>query len=259
MGINALNTAQVDSLPVTTSSVQQETRRDPVISPVVQYTNYGWPTAKCNQELNVFYTRIHEITVHQECLMWALREVIPAKLRHVIVVVKMKMLARSYIWWPGIDGDIETLAKQCTGCQQSQHMPKSAPIHPASNGLVERIVQSFKQAMYSSRPEKGTIQKKLPKSAPIHPYHPASNGLADVLFNHSSKPCILVYQKKELFRKSYPSFYWLCTTNTSPAKLFMRRELRTKLQLIKSMSILNKKIYVDIAKIHIVVLKTVNM
>ncbi|KAK6171969.1 hypothetical protein SNE40_018385 [Patella caerulea] len=139
MGINALNTAQVDSLPVTTSSVQQETRRDPVISTVVQYTNYGWPTEKFNQELNAFYTRRHELTVHQECLMWGLRVVIPAKLRQDVLdqvheghvgVVKMKMLARSYIWWPGIDGDIETLAKQCTGCQQSQHMPKSAPIHP---------------------------------------------------------------------------------------------------------------------------------
>ena len=39
-------------------------------------------------------------------------------------------LARSYIWWPGIDNDIEQLAKHCKGCEQCQNMPKQAPLHP---------------------------------------------------------------------------------------------------------------------------------
>ena len=31
-------------------------------------------------------------------------------------VVKMKSMAKSYVWWPSIDHDIENLAKSCSGC-----------------------------------------------------------------------------------------------------------------------------------------------
>jgi hypothetical protein len=42
----------------------------------------------------------------------------------------MKALARSYVWWPGIDSEIEGLAKGCSGCQRVQHAPKCSPLHP---------------------------------------------------------------------------------------------------------------------------------
>jgi hypothetical protein len=42
----------------------------------------------------------------------------------------MKALARSYVWWPGIDSDIEKLVKQCFGCQKTQNVPAIAPLHP---------------------------------------------------------------------------------------------------------------------------------
>ena len=45
-------------------------------------------------------------------------------------VVKMKAIARSYIWWPDIDKDIELTAKSCPGCQLSQIEPSTVPVHP---------------------------------------------------------------------------------------------------------------------------------
>ena len=42
----------------------------------------------------------------------------------------MKALARSYIWWPNIDNDIEMTVKSCNSCQMNQTMPSKAPIHP---------------------------------------------------------------------------------------------------------------------------------
>ena len=83
-----------------------------------------------------FYSRKDELTVHQGCIMWGSRVVVPTKLRRQVLevlheshigVVKMKALARSYIWWPGIDREIEELAR---GCQRVQHAPKSSPLHP---------------------------------------------------------------------------------------------------------------------------------
>ena len=45
-------------------------------------------------------------------------------------IVKMKALTRQYVWWPGIDGDLEEKVKRCTPCQESQKSLPAAPLHP---------------------------------------------------------------------------------------------------------------------------------
>ncbi len=30
---------------------------------------------------------------------------------------RMKALARSFVWWPGVDGDLENTVKECDQCQ----------------------------------------------------------------------------------------------------------------------------------------------
>jgi hypothetical protein len=42
----------------------------------------------------------------------------------------MKAVARSYVWWPEIDSQIEQTVKCCDGCQLTQKMPQVAPLHP---------------------------------------------------------------------------------------------------------------------------------
>ena len=42
----------------------------------------------------------------------------------------MKALARSFVWWPGIDKDIELTVKSCIQCCTNQSNPNSAPAHP---------------------------------------------------------------------------------------------------------------------------------
>ena len=64
--------------------------------------------------------------------------VVPPKLRKRVLetlheghtgIVKMKGIARSYIWLPQIDNDIERIAKQCQGCQELAHNPAKVPLH----------------------------------------------------------------------------------------------------------------------------------
>ena len=42
----------------------------------------------------------------------------------------MKALARSYMWWPGLDLDLESCAKSCLPCQVVGNDPLKAPLHP---------------------------------------------------------------------------------------------------------------------------------
>ena len=42
----------------------------------------------------------------------------------------MKALARSYVWWPNIDSEIEMAVKFCKSSQMNQTMQAKAPMHP---------------------------------------------------------------------------------------------------------------------------------
>lgn len=42
----------------------------------------------------------------------------------------MKTLARSYVWWPNLDKEVEAIAKNCHACQSVKSAPSKAPLHP---------------------------------------------------------------------------------------------------------------------------------
>ncbi|XP_032068551.1 uncharacterized protein K02A2.6-like, partial [Thamnophis elegans] len=69
-------------------------------------------------------------------LLWGDRVVIPTVLQQQILqrlheshpgVSRMKALARSFVWWPGLDADIEDWVAKCETCQQSRPSPPSSP------------------------------------------------------------------------------------------------------------------------------------
>ena len=97
----------------------------------------GWSTRVGGDK--PYYERRNELTVHQGCILWGMRVVIPNKLQDRVLeelhdghlgVLKMKPLATSYVWWPNISGQLEELAKACSGCQHNHKMPTKAPLHP---------------------------------------------------------------------------------------------------------------------------------
>ena len=82
--------------------------------------------------------RSSELTTEGGCIMWGGRVVIPTVLRKRVMselhevhpgMSRMKSLARSYFWWPGLDKDIEEMVRKCPVCLSNQRSPVSAPIH----------------------------------------------------------------------------------------------------------------------------------
>ena len=45
-------------------------------------------------------------------------------------IVKMKSLARSYVWWPKMNTNLEEKVKSCATCQSHQKTPPCLPLHP---------------------------------------------------------------------------------------------------------------------------------
>ena len=45
-------------------------------------------------------------------------------------IVIMKNLVRSYLWWPGLDTDIEDKVKSCKVCPLHRAAPAAVPLRP---------------------------------------------------------------------------------------------------------------------------------
>ena len=88
-----------------------------------------------NEEMNLSKTKEAELTIKKECILWGMRVVIPKSLQEKIHsghqgIVRMKQVARSYVWWKNIDKDIDHNTKQCDGCTEKRSEPSKSKLHP---------------------------------------------------------------------------------------------------------------------------------
>jgi len=86
--------------------------------------------------------------------MWGHRLIISTKFRKELLqelhsthleIVKMKYLARSYVWWPKIDNDIEKITKECEKCLAYSDSPSRSVLHswPWPEGPAQRVHLDF--------------------------------------------------------------------------------------------------------------------
>uniref|UniRef100_A0A2H6N0S2 Gypsy retrotransposon integrase-like protein 1 n=1 Tax=Micrurus carvalhoi TaxID=3147026 RepID=A0A2H6N0S2_9SAUR len=95
--------------------------------------------SKCPQLLGMFVLGLGPRSqygfgpmVLKGCLLWGDRVIIPPTLQDKILevlheghpgIVRMKALARSYVWWPGLDSTIESWVATCKPCQETRLAP----------------------------------------------------------------------------------------------------------------------------------------
>ena len=129
---------RVNSLPVTADEVANATRRDKQLSKVLYHTRHGWPDS-VGSEMRPFFLKRYSLSIEQDVLLLGIRVVVPESLRDRVLqqlhdthpgVARMKGIARSHVWWPELDHDIEYLVKGCQNCQLQQSAPTEATVHP---------------------------------------------------------------------------------------------------------------------------------
>ena len=133
-----LLTEHLADSPVTASDIRRWINIDKKLSRVLQYVLQGWPT-EGEEELEPYSSRRLELSAFEGCILWGSRIVIPAPGREAVLrelheghpgMTRMKGLSRMYVWWPGINADIEKSVRLCGQCQEVQSTPPVAPLNP---------------------------------------------------------------------------------------------------------------------------------
>ena len=131
----------LDYSPLKANTIKEHTRYDPILSKVLKYCEVGWPNALSPNENSLlpYFRKKDELSTEAGCILWGSRVVIPIKDRSSLLnelhgghvgASRMKELARSYLWWPSLDSELENLVKSCSACLETRSNPPKAELHP---------------------------------------------------------------------------------------------------------------------------------
>lgn len=147
----AISTA--NSLPVRFEDIRSAQKSCPILNKVANYIFNGWPDHKKhinNSEVAKFFDQRNSFIVVQDCVFFGDRIVVPPQHRTKMLatlheghpgMVRMKLLARSKVYWPQIDKDIERTVKTCVSCARAGNSPIKCTLQqwPSPKGPWSRI------------------------------------------------------------------------------------------------------------------------
>jgi hypothetical protein len=134
-------------VPINFIEIARETVKDPLLVKVKALTLSGWPEENSDANLVPFWSRRHELSLEKDCVLWGNRVIIPKKLQSDVLkllhvnhpgISRMKALARSVIWFPTLDHQIEQMVKSCEVCAVTQN---SCPQYTIPWQKTERFFQ----------------------------------------------------------------------------------------------------------------------
>lgn len=125
--------------PVLFNDIKRAVNADKVLSLVIKYMKNGWPRKITCKSILPYFQCKTDLEIINNCLFRGHRVVIPTVYRRRMLeelhsahfgIVKTKSAARSRMWWPGIDADIEQWIGACATCAAVRPAPPRAPPAP---------------------------------------------------------------------------------------------------------------------------------
>ena len=139
--------------PIDLAKIRDEVEKDPILSKVYYNVVNGWPKTVPSDLLSYYSKRV-SLNTEDGVLYYMNRVVVPKSSQLAVLkllhenhtgVVRMKMIARSYVWWIACDKDLENYCKNCDICQQTQNVPKEVctTSWPSTSYPFERVHIDF--------------------------------------------------------------------------------------------------------------------
>ena len=116
---------------ISCDEIRKHSQTDTELKVLRECISNGWPRHTPDM-LKQYVAKKDTYSFHEGCIISGNRIVIPQNCRKRVLetlhfghpgVVAMKALARSLIYWPGVDSDIEKFCKSCNNCAQVVGLP----------------------------------------------------------------------------------------------------------------------------------------
>ena len=113
-----------ETLPVSAAEVARDTRSDPTPRKMSHYILQGLKP-KVDPEIQPYDRRAEELSMEDGCILWGSQVVISPTLRQCVREElheghfggnRMKAIARSFVWWPNLDKELDDVNKACEVC-----------------------------------------------------------------------------------------------------------------------------------------------
>ena len=208
----------LDTDYISCDDIKKHTDLDPDLIVLKCYIKNGFPDRVVNSNLCKFKSLAPSLSIVKGCIMYQqCRVFIPSSLRKQVLelfhvshpgVVAMKALARSLIWYPGMDSDISSLVLNCKVCQATRAKPANTntswpePSRPWSRIHADRffvdnhvcllVVDSLSRYIEVEVVKSTSVSETVDALSSIF----ARNGLPDTLVTDNAS-CFTAYEFRE--------------------------------------------------------------
>ncbi|KAJ8884854.1 hypothetical protein PR048_011050 [Dryococelus australis] len=195
-------------LLLTHNEVRGAQYNDSVLTKVIGWEKQGWPKMVAEPSIRPYFRIREELSLMNNCLTCGNRVVVLDLLHDQHTgIVRMKMLARSSVWWPTMDNDICEKLQVCEACQCTQnrvhanfllvcdHYSKWVNAWIMSSTIASKVIEKLRSSFSifgilstlitdNGPPLNSDEFMKFCKGNGIQvlkspPYQPQSNGLAE--------------------------------------------------------------------------------
>eukprot|EP00731_Ephydatia_muelleri_P037009 Em0376g4a len=218
---------------VTASAIRKWTNTDPLLSMVRRMVLQGWES-QLDAEFKPYLQR-------RAPILKLLHEGHPG-------ISRMKALARSVVWWPGLDAELEVEVKSCTALDSHSKWVEAAVVSSPSSQQAMRILRhtfathglpdilvSDNGAAFTSAEFQLFVKANGFRHVRSAPYHAATNGLAERAVQSLKNALKRMTGDVETGLARFLFQYRLTphsTTGQSPAELLLGRKPKSHLDFV---------------------------